>query len=1305
MTDCVCGWNDKFVLLIVQRYLFRSFLAPLPTLANFSGNLSETFFYTGFHPYLWPDVYTVSMSFEIGTRVETEKMGKGRVAFCGEVQFSDGEWVGVVLDEPRGKNNGSVQGVQYFACEPNHGVFIRPSQLKPESSRPRVSGLRTPANRKDVQPTPKGARSSPRDSPKVSPSVSLERLSKTPAQKVASSSKLADAGNEPKVSQEIPSASQANSEENEKLEKSKQTEKPSVVPAEKPESVMDKVKKLQETGSPLMPLSPVHTTIPAGMDEGTEQEYLRLQVKDLNEKLATLRLKRKEDHAKLVDYERSKIQLQSLMELKSKMADQILDLQRQLQEARKEALESREWREANQDDLNLAAEQLEMATIDKEMAEERAEALQSELDSLKLRNEELEADLEILRNEMAADGGAVISEGTSVHLKQLEMQNERLKEALIKMRDINAAAQADKVAAVREAEILRTENVELLRAADIARKTVEDSDMRIRDYQEQIEAAMGAEEMVMNLANKNMEMETQIRQLEAERDELEAHRDMDEQMFEEQKLVEKALLGEIEALHMKINELQIRMKQEEDHRDELVSTIMKFRKKVGELNEEIQDLKDQVLKYQEELLGHKSEESSMASIASQMQVNANRTFAESIERQILGIELEFARKEMGYLKQFLPDNFAKAGGDNDAVILNVLFSRLSAKAKLLSKLVAERFPEVPGGARREHVTKSHKAEQWAHSARISYTMSALVAVCGQFESALTNISLEDLARLAQLQPEMSTQEKVIDGYLELLRQARLDAETSLENMDKVLIYFQNVLSVNVSADCYDTSAWLRNTCQQLVSGISWCKVNNQRISFFLMPGMEGCDVSKLVDTISSTLAECEMLAIRAGKRVPTENCLNLTPQANDDIQSTIQHLERLALILHETCSIASVQINMNPELDGFESTRLKEMIHGEVEKVNGSITLERAYEPISKYLSTIRENLSKLLSSLDDGSMEVDARPKGFPPVLERAHLRKQGAAEAESLRWQLEKKDVEILELKKTIKSRIDDISNYKLRLNMAEARIESAGKQDNVKMQHLEAKIEQLVTDNKKKQIEFDETMDALQKELKESERENAELKQMAKNFSRKTLLENIQRIESRAAMSSAQVTPHVGIVLGREESQLTEQQLADSRDALRRATLEIIELKAALSLAQSHSGVMRLPDMVCGPETLRMKENDAGLETISKEVEQLKRDELKYLVYIRDPLRPRHLQEQDRIQFEKERNEYNYKVSTLRTRLHQYWKGAYPGQPFPSLFRSTIPNKASQVRCVKYGSQDFMSICNKLGVKVNDICSVGS
>lgn len=33
---------------------------------------------------------------------------------------------GVVLDEPVGKNNGTVKGEAYFACEPKHGLLVRP---------------------------------------------------------------------------------------------------------------------------------------------------------------------------------------------------------------------------------------------------------------------------------------------------------------------------------------------------------------------------------------------------------------------------------------------------------------------------------------------------------------------------------------------------------------------------------------------------------------------------------------------------------------------------------------------------------------------------------------------------------------------------------------------------------------------------------------------------------------------------------------------------------------------------------------------------------------------------------------------------------------------------------------------------------------------------------------------------------------------------------------------------------------------------------------------------------------------------
>lgn len=44
--------------------------------------------------------------------------------------FAPGKWVGVELDEPKGKNNGIVQGKTYFQCRDNHGLFVRQNQLQ-----------------------------------------------------------------------------------------------------------------------------------------------------------------------------------------------------------------------------------------------------------------------------------------------------------------------------------------------------------------------------------------------------------------------------------------------------------------------------------------------------------------------------------------------------------------------------------------------------------------------------------------------------------------------------------------------------------------------------------------------------------------------------------------------------------------------------------------------------------------------------------------------------------------------------------------------------------------------------------------------------------------------------------------------------------------------------------------------------------------------------------------------------------------------------------------------------------------------
>ena len=58
---------------------------------------------------------------------------EGVVAFVGSVSFAEGDdWVGVRLTGSSvglGKNDGNVQGEQYFECPPQSGLFIKKNSV------------------------------------------------------------------------------------------------------------------------------------------------------------------------------------------------------------------------------------------------------------------------------------------------------------------------------------------------------------------------------------------------------------------------------------------------------------------------------------------------------------------------------------------------------------------------------------------------------------------------------------------------------------------------------------------------------------------------------------------------------------------------------------------------------------------------------------------------------------------------------------------------------------------------------------------------------------------------------------------------------------------------------------------------------------------------------------------------------------------------------------------------------------------------------------------------------------------------
>ncbi|ETE59497.1 Dynactin subunit 1, partial [Ophiophagus hannah] len=402
---------------------------------------------------------------KVGARVEVIGKGhRGTVAYVGATLFATGKWVGVILDEAKGKNDGTVQGRRYFTCEENHGIFVRQSQVSlrwslrmaqtPPPQKPRRLRHQGSPRERGVKPKkmPGLARSPPVKMLFCHPSSVLQ-----PTRTGSSATSSSTAG--------LSGSASASAGEMSSSEPSTPAQTPLAAP----------MVPVPALASPVAP--------PAILSPTKEEESLRGQVRDLEEKLETLKMKRNEDKAKLKELEKYKIQLEQVQEWKSKMQEQQADLQKRLKETKKEAKEALEAKERYMEDMADTADAIEMATLDKEMAEERAESLQQEVDSLKEKVEDLTMDLEILKHEIEEKG----SEGaaSSYHVKQLEEQNGRLKEALVRMRDLSASEKQEHVKLQKHMEKKNTELEALRQQKDKLQEELKQTEGTIDELKEQ----------------------------------------------------------------------------------------------------------------------------------------------------------------------------------------------------------------------------------------------------------------------------------------------------------------------------------------------------------------------------------------------------------------------------------------------------------------------------------------------------------------------------------------------------------------------------------------------------------------------------------------------------------------------------------------------------------------------------------------------------------------------------------------------------------------------------------------------------
>jgi dynactin 1 len=221
--------------------------------------------------------------------------------------------------------------------------------------------------------------------------------------------------------------------------------------------------------------------------------------------------KRAEDREKLKILEQLQTERDKFESIIHKLQAKYQPQQMEITELRKK-LKDTEARHEEVERMQAEHESLmEMAALDREMAEETAEAFKHECEALRLKMEELQLEVEVLREENEEFGQATSPEERSSHgWLQMEKSNERLRDALLRLRDMTQQQEGDLRDQIKELEQDLEEYSAVKSDYEATKEKLLVAETNVDDLKQQLETALGAEEMIEELADKNMRYQEEI---------------------------------------------------------------------------------------------------------------------------------------------------------------------------------------------------------------------------------------------------------------------------------------------------------------------------------------------------------------------------------------------------------------------------------------------------------------------------------------------------------------------------------------------------------------------------------------------------------------------------------------------------------------------------------------------------------------------------------------------------------------------------------------------------------------------------
>jgi dynactin 1 len=693
----------------------------------------------------------------VGQTVETTSEQQGIVRYVGPIHVSDGIFVGIELPTPTGKNDGSVRGERYFSCPPGHGLFIRDSSIASILSQPAPPPPSTP---KAAAPKPKPPTTTPRARP-----------SSVVASKPSAATRPPPANKRQSVAAPPPQAALRG-------------------PARKASVASISSNPAAESSRPAPPAS--RPSLASSVSSNPAKQPRDGNIETLQTKIRHLEKQHAEDQERLRELtqirdERDRFN-SIIQKIQAKCQAQYGEMQELKDQLKTVQQENEALTKVHQDH----EVDLEDALVDKEMAEERADQAESELESLRKRVEEQSLELDILRDE-----AELFTTEMSEEQKQeagyyrLQHENNRLRNALITLKEMTEEREQDQKARIAglEADLAQLERLEQENAS--LQERVTESDALVDHLKQQLDAANEWEDMVGELSHQNQNLQDRIAEQEMVVQDLENLRELNDELEAQHLEQEEDMLAEIE---MKDNELaeQARLIAEQaaiiaDNE----SLITKFRDLVMDLQTRMADAESSKNMTEAQVKDTTGRFNQVMDLNRQLRAATVLSTTREIEASLISLKADQLAEKLEIWNETESKEFTRS----ESLQAYLTAERIAGKSELLMNVLRSTSRQMSNGGRLDDaLTRLVCGQSIGH-------LEVLKDGSNRLWSAIRSLTLAEFANIGPTYQELIAVEQVLDQGLNALKTDTVNfedfagsLERSTKTQEAILSSHQDILA-------------------------------------------------------------------------------------------------------------------------------------------------------------------------------------------------------------------------------------------------------------------------------------------------------------------------------------------------------------------------------------------------------------------------------------------------------------------------------------------------------------------------------